>query len=135
MKLTDHFTLDEMIVTNSGLLNVPNADEIHYLKLLCERVLEPLRLKYGKPIHINSAFRSEAVNNHAGSKPTSQHRKGQAVDIDNGFEENKILFNLLSKMEKDQLIDEDNFGWVHVSFNPNANRNMLFKMMKGKTIK
>lgn len=135
-QLTKNFSLSEMTVTDCGLENTPNEDQKHYLKLLCDKVLQPLSDKYGKPIRVNSGFRSYAVNLHAnkGVDRPSQHMKGQAVDIDNGYEENKVLFDILSKMDFDQLINEDNFGWVHVSFNPNANRKQKLKKVGKKYI-
>jgi uncharacterized protein YcbK (DUF882 family) len=131
MKLSENFTLAEMTKTNCGLPNVPNVEQIHYLTLLCEKVLQPLRIMYGKPINVTSGFRSFEVNKHANNgliKP-SQHCKGQAVDIDNGYTENVRLFNILKTMEFDQLINEKNYGWIHVSYNPNGNRKQILKVI------
>jgi uncharacterized protein YcbK (DUF882 family) len=130
MNLSKNFTLEELTITNCGLENVPNAEQIHYLTLLCEHVLQPLRDKYGSPIHVNSGFRSFEVNkavNKGAIKP-SQHCKGQAADLDNGREENIKLFNILKTMEFDQLINESDFAWVHVSYNPDSNRKMILKL-------
>lgn len=127
-QLTENFNLAELTVTNTGLLNNPDADQLHYLTLLCENVLQPLRNKYGKPIHISSAFRSLLVNKAVKGSKTSQHMKGQAADIDNGREENIKLFNILKTMEFDQLINEYDFNWVHVSFNPNSNRKQILNI-------
>ena len=129
-QITKNFSYEEMTVTNSGLPNNPNAEQLHYLTLLCEKVLQPLRDKYGKHIHVNSGYRSFEVNKYAnkGKIRPSQHCEGKAADLNAGSkEENKILFDMLSKMDKDQLINEDDFTWVHVSFNPNGNRNQKLK--------
>jgi hypothetical protein len=96
--------------------------------LLCEKVLQPLRDKYGKSIHVNSAFRSVLVNKAVKGAKTSQHLKGQAVDIDNGREENIKLFNILKTMEFDQLLNEHDFSWVHCSYVPNGNRHQILNI-------
>ena len=102
-----------MTATNSGLPNVPNEDQLHYLTLLCEKVLEPLRYIYGRPIKVNSGFRSEDVNKAIGGAATSQHCKGQAADITAGSkEENEKLFKILATRDFDQLINEKNYSWM-----------------------
>lgn len=78
------------------------------MTLCCER--------YGKPIRVNSGYRSPILNKAVGGKPTSQHLRGEAADITGGtVEENRKLLALLSDMEFDQLIDESNLTWIHVS--------------------
>lgn len=125
-QITANFNLAELTATTkTGLLNNPDADQLHYLTLLCEKVLQPLRYIYGKPIHINSAFRSVLVNKAVKGAKTSQHLKGKAVDIDNGREENIKLFNILKTMDFDQLINESDYSWIHCSYNPNANRKQI----------
>jgi hypothetical protein len=127
-QLTKNFSLEEMTVTKSNLKNEPTAEQIHYLTLLCENVLQPLRNIYGKSIKVNSGFRSDDVNKAIGGVATSQHCKGQAADITAGSpEENEKLFNILASRPFDQLINEHNFTWVHVSFVPNGNRNQKLK--------
>lgn len=127
-QLSKNFSLKEMTATNSGLPNVPNAEQLHYLTLLCEKVLEPLRYIYGKPIKVNSGFRSVEVNKAIGGAATSQHCKGQAADITAGSkEENEKLFKILATRDFDQLINEKNYSWIHVSFVPNGNRKQKLK--------
>ena len=127
-QLSKNFSLKEMTATNSGLPNVPNEDQLHYLTLLCEKVLEPLRYIYGRPIKVNSGFRSEDVNKAIGGAATSQHCKGQAADITAGSkEENEKLFKILATRDFDQLINEKNYSWIHVSFVPNGNRKQKLK--------
>ena len=90
MKLGKYFTLDELTVTNTGLVNSPSKMEINKLKMLVENVLDPLRTLYGKPIKVNSGYRSPLVNKTIGGVATSEHVKGQAADITGGSkEENK----------------------------------------------
>ena len=127
-QLSKNFSLKEMTATNSGLPNVPNEDQLHYLTLLCEKVLEPLRYIYGMPIKVNSGFRSAEVNKAIGGAATSQHCKGQAADITAGSkEENEKLFKILATRDFDQLINEKNYSWIHVSFVPNGNRKQKLK--------
>jgi len=129
MKLGKYFTLKELTCTNSGLVNSPNKPELANLKLLVEKILDPLRELYGKPIHINSGYRSSLVNKAVGGAKTSQHVKGQAADITGGDkEQNEILFNLIAEnFEFDQLINEKDFSWVHVSYSDTNNRSQKLK--------
>jgi hypothetical protein len=94
-------------------------------------VLDPLREWYGKPITINSGFRCPALNKAVKGSNTSQHMTGQAADIDTGDrQQNKLLFEYIRKnLPFDQLIDESNFAWVHVSFRADGmNRNQVLKL-------
>lgn len=124
MKLTNNFTLAELTITNSGLPNVPNSNEIAALKLLCENILQPLREKYGKPIKVNSGFRSVAVNKAVGGVASSQHVGGQAADITGGNKiENRVLFDLIrNNFTFDQVICESDYTWIHVSLKKFGNR-------------
>ena len=75
--------------------------------LLCQKVLQPLRDKFGSAIIVNSGYRSPAVNKAVGGVPTSQHVRGEAADITAGSKErNKRLFEILKTIEVDQTIDE-----------------------------
>ncbi len=86
MQLSKHFTLKEMTksmtATRKGIDNTPGAGEIKSLGDLCYEVLEPLRAHFDKPVTITSGYRSEALCEAIGSKKTSQHAKGQAVDLE-----------------------------------------------------
>lgn len=127
MKLSENFTLEELCVTKSGLKNVPNAMQINALKLLVEKVLQPARTLYGKSITVNSGFRSQAVNHAAGGVMSSQHLKGEAADLD--CEDNKKLFELIrDNFTFDQLINEKNYSWVHVSYKKNGNRKQVLSV-------
>lgn len=126
MKLSKNFTLRELTKTNTGIQNNPSEIEIERLRILCEKVLQPLRDKFGHPIIVNSGYRSPLVNKAVGGIPSSQHVRAEAVDITAGSRErNKVLFEILKTMEKDQLIDERNYSWIHVSYTvcrPNRNQ-------------
>lgn len=117
MNLSKNFTLAELTKTSTGIPNNPTAIEIERLKLLCEKVLQPLRDAFGAPIIVNSGYRSKQVNKAVGGAASSQHMKGEAVDITAGSKErNKRLFEILKTMEFDQLIDERGYSWIHVSY-------------------
>lgn len=117
-----HFTLKELTATNRKIPNYPNETQIQNLQKLVKNVLDPLREMYGKPIKVNSGYRSVAVNVAVGSKAkNSDHLYGYAADITAGSKsENEILFNLIKDNFKfRQLINEKNFSWIHVSYNEN----------------
>lgn len=127
MNLTDHFTLDELTVSQeaarSGLSNKPNAEQVERLRALCESVLEPLRLRVKRPVIVTSGFRSPSINRRIGGAPRSQHTRGEAADIIvpglNPAEVVEIIRAM--RLPFDQVIEE--FGWVHVSHSrANGNR-------------
>lgn len=130
MKLGKYFTLEELTVTNTGLVNSPSKMEINKLKMLVENVLDPLRTLYGKPIKVNSGYRSPLVNKTIGGVATSEHVKGQAADITGGSkEENKKLFELIrDNLTFRQLINEHDFSWVHVSFDSTDNKKQVLSI-------
>ena len=84
IKLSKNFSLSEFTRTSSSEDNTPNEEQIEAIRLLVEMILQPLRDLYGKPIKINSGFRSSAVNSAIGGVDSSQHSKGEAVDITGG---------------------------------------------------
>ena len=131
-----HFTLRELIKSDTairkGIKNVPNRQEEQNLNTLVDKILDPLREAYGKPIIVTSGFRCDELNRLIGGSKTSQHRTGQAVDIRTVIdtpEENKKLYDLIIKLNLpfDQLIDEHNFDCVHVSFSE-KNRKQILKI-------
>ena len=102
--------------------NEPTPEAAENLKLLVDKVLDPLRDAYGKPIIVTSGYRSPALNAAVKGSKTSQHMKGQAADITAGSkQENKKLFELAQKLNLPycQLIDERGFTWVHISYDKN----------------
>ena len=119
-----HFTIQELSTTNTGLQNIPSVTEQKNLRKLVENVLDPLRELYGKPIHVNSGYRSPLVNRKVNGAVNSDHVKGMAADITAGSrEENKKLYELIrDNFTFRQLINEHNFQWVHVSYNENDNK-------------
>ena len=131
MKITKNFTLTELTTTNTGITNQPNSQEVQALIRLCGKVLQPARDLYGAPIRVNSGFRSYAVNKAVGGARKSQHMLGQAADITVYTKENnKKLFELIrDNLSFDQLINERNYSWIHVSFRSEAeNRNQVLHL-------
>ena len=126
MKLSKNFTLAELCATSTGVDNTPDQDVIESLTRLVTKVLQPARERYGKPITVNSGYRSVVVNARVGGVATSQHCKGEAVDLTTGTKEgNRELFAILETMDFDQLIDERDMSWIHVSY---KNRNQTLKL-------
>ncbi len=118
-----YFTIAELCKSTTadkaGIDNRCKKEHVANLTALVDNVLDPLREAYGKSIHINSGFRSPALNKKIGGVSTSDHLKGMAADITGGNPaENKRLFNLIQelKLPFKQLIDEKHFQWVHVSY-------------------
>ena len=122
MNLTEHFTLEELTITSHRQFdNTPNADEIANLTRLAI-FLERVKAKLGgKPVMINSGFRSKQVNDAVGSKDTSQHRIGCAADFRvPGMTPNEVVQTLVdSGLPYDQIIREFD-SWTHISVPSNA---------------
>ena len=131
MKLTEHFSLQEMLRSDLaikyGIKNEPEtpeeAEEVKKnLVAICTKILEPLREYMQQPIYINSAYRCKKLNKilHS-SSPTSQHLTGSAVDIRiSSVEQMNKMVGFIKTIEFDQLIIEQNScesRWLHVSYN------------------
>ena len=136
-KISAHISYAEGITTSTGIANDPQPHQLEIMKVTAEKVFEPLRKGLGgKPIRINSFFRSAAVNKAIGGAhkiidgkyvPTSQHCHGMALDLDALHCTNAdIFFYILDNLEFDQLIwekgDRKNADWIHVSYSAERNR-------------
>ncbi len=113
-----YFTLKELTRTDTGIDNTPNSECVKNLEYLATMILDPLREAYGKPIYVNSGYRSLMVNTAVGGAMNSDHLTGEAVDITTrSMENNKRLFQMLAKdgYVFHQLIDESDYSWIHVS--------------------
>jgi len=141
-KISKHISYKEATRSNTairkGINNTPDGDQLIAMKLVAEKVFEPMREHFGKPIRINSFLRVFALNVAVGGSKSSQHCKGEAIDMDglNGLT-NKEIFNYIKdNLDFDQLIWE--YGtdkepdWVHVSYSANGNRKQILKAIKGK---
>jgi hypothetical protein len=138
MNLTPHFTLEELTFTDHREYdNTPNDEELANLVRLANFLEEVKTLLGGKPIMINSAFRSEEVNRAVGSKDTSQHRRGCAADlrVPDMTPDEVVQAIKASDLKYDQLIREFD-RWTHVSIQNTENavpRNMALIIDKSGT--
>lgn len=136
-QLSTHFSLAEMTVTSTGLPNTPNAQQLANLTFTAQ-AMEAVRAVLGKPIRVNSGFRSAAVNRKVGGSPTSAHAKGFAVDfVCPAFGNPKAICEAIiaAGIKFDQLILEapnsPSGGWVHLGFGP-GKRQQVLTMKNGK---
>ena len=127
MKLSEHLELSEVIRSESakrnGISNMPTAEHIENFKILATKVFEPIREHFGVPIRISSGYRSLALNKCVNGSATSQHSTGEAIDIDQDQTTitNKQVFDYIKdNLAFDQLINEFNYAWVHVSYKANG---------------
>ena len=147
MNLTKNFTLEEMIKSETALRhdmdNTPGEKEIGNLKLLCEKVLQPVRDHFGKGVKVNSGFRHPDVNAKVGGSRTSDHTRGQASDIEiPGVPNAELAEWIKDNLEFRQLILEfytpgvPDSGWVHVSYVAEDNKKEVLTANKkdGKTV-
>lgn len=129
MQLTTNFSLHELSKSETalrlGLDNTPGDTETENLRLLCEKVLQPVRDHYGKGVKVNSAYRSPESNSAVGGSKTSDHCKGMAADIEIPGVANADLAQwIMDNLDYTQLILEfytpgiPDSGWVHVSYDP-----------------
>jgi len=131
-KLSLHFTLEEMTVTSTGLANQPTPAHLANLRVAAAG-MEKVRAALKKPILVNSAYRSAAVNRAVGGSPTSSHREGCAVDCRvAGMTPLEICRKLVAAGIKfDQLIEEGT--WTHISFDPRM-RGQVLTMRNGRYV-
>lgn len=142
MKLTAHFDLAEFTRSESakreGLDNTPTPEHLENIKILCEKVLEPIRLRFGS-INISSGYRGKLLNHFIGGAVNSDHCVGRAADIDmddvgTGVTNTEIFNYIKDNLDYDQLIWE--FGnkvkpdWVHVGYRLGANRKQTLRATK-----
>lgn len=136
MKLSEHFDLEEFtfspVAIRLGIDNTPPLDAEEALDDLCYHTLEPIRQALDKPIHITSGYRNEALNKAIGGALRSQHCRGEAADftvegmsVDDVYQwikANPIVF--------DQLINEFDGSWVHISYSHYKNRRQCLRAYK-----
>ena len=148
MILSKNFALNEFTKSVSairnGIDNEPTKEHIRNIQLLVKFVLQPLREALGSPIRITSGYRSEALNkaikgSHKIIKgkyvATSQHCKGQAADIQfkvDGVMDNKLIWEKVIELQLpfDQMINEFEFSWIHISYNHEHNRKSMLEAYK-----
>tara|TARA_R100000149_G_C5830570_1_gene106296 strand:- start:247 stop:780 length:534 start_codon:yes stop_codon:yes gene_type:complete len=136
MQLSKHFKLEEfeksMTATRMGIPNKAGSGEINSLTDICYNILEPVRAKFDKPVIITSGYRSPELCEAIGSKKTSQHTKGEAVDFEVvGIPNIKIAYWIQANCDFDQLIleyycpNDGQKGWVHCSYSDKSNRKQV----------
>jgi len=146
MKLSEHLNLSEVTRSETakrrGISNEPTPEHLENFKKLAENIFEPIRKHFGKPIHISSGYRSKALNAAIGGSASSQHCTGEAIDIDmdgssNGIT-NKMVFDYIkANLNFDQLINEFDYAWVHVSYESTGKQRKQIldaKKVGGKTV-
>ena len=137
-----HISYKEGVYSTTALRrnidNKPNEEQLASMKLIGEKIFEPLREYVGGPIKINSFFRGEELNKAIGGSTRSQHCKGQAMDIDDtfGYKTNAQMYDFIKEhLDFDQMIwefgNDNNPNWVHVSYvSPEKNRQGCLKAYK-----
>jgi len=138
-RISKHISYKEAVGSNyakqKGIKNKPNEEQVENMKLLAEKVFEPLREWVDAPIKVNSMFRSLELNTALKGSKTSSHMKGEAMDITSmGGKSNLEMFHWIKdNLEFDQLIWE--FGkepkWLHVSFSKNNRKQVLVTKKRG----
>ena len=148
MKLSNNLSLSEVIKSNTatrkGIDNSPTKEHLQNLEAVAKNIFQPIREYFFVPIGISSGYRSEALNLVIGGSRTSQHCKGEALDLDAdifGKITNAQIFEFIkNNLDFDQMIWE--FGtekepnWIHVSFTtkrPNRKQILKAKKVYGKT--
>jgi len=142
MQLSEHFELAEFTRSSTakraGISNMPTDAHLENIKLLCEKILEPIRVHFARSIILSSGYRSSALNRAVGGSSSSQHCSGEAADIDMDGTNvtNAQIFNYIKdNLEFDQLIWEfgtdSNPDWVHVSYESNGRqRKQILRAVK-----
>jgi hypothetical protein len=134
MKLSPHFSLAEMTKSQTalrlGIDNTPPLIAAKNLKRLANNILEPIRAHYGRPFSPSSGYRCLELNTAIGSKSTSQHIKGEAVDFEiagipnlvvaEWIRDNLVFDQILLEFHDPEIPDS---GWIHVSLKEKGNRN------------
>ena len=141
--LSPHFSLEEMVKSHTAVRlkidNTPTPTHQKALKSLCMAILEPCRKHFDRSITPSSGYRSKELCKAIGSKVTSQHAKGRAVDFEVSGVSNLVLAEWIrDNLEFDQLIlefydpDKPNRGWVHCSYRADGKNRKQFLSYDGK---
>jgi hypothetical protein len=143
MQISKHLSLSEVTRSETakrkGISNTPSPEHLDNFKLLADNIFEKIRAHFGVPIHISSGYRSKELNDAIGGSQTSQHSKGQAIDIDmdgssSGVSNADIFKFIKDNLVFDQLIAEfpknGNPDWVHVSYSEGKNRKQILVAKK-----
>lgn len=130
--ISNHISLEEAIESPTalrhGIKNVPNEEELDAMKFVAEHLFEPIREWYSKPIRINSFYRCRELNKAVKGSLTSGHVLGNSIDITGGNKkENQKIFSFIkeSGLFYDQVINEYDFTWIHISLKKSGNRKQI----------
>ena len=138
MRLSKNFLLSEVTRSNTArrlnISNAPNEKHLHNLQMLVRDLIQPMRNDLG-PIRISSGYRNPELNRAIGGSSKSQHCKGEALDIQfwkDGEMCNKEIYDYIlnSNMEFDQMINEFDFAWIHISLKDKGNRKQVLEAYK-----
>ena len=138
MKLSKNFALSEITHSNTakrlGIDNEPTEAHLQNMQYLVENLLQPLRDSIG-PIRISSGYRNPSLNRAIGGSVSSQHCKGEALDIQfwqMGKMMNELIYEWIldSGLEFDQMINEFDFAWIHISLKAKDNRKQVLEAYK-----
>ena len=137
-KLSPHFTLHELLASQTATMKGiteqfdPPQEILDNLKHLAVNLLEKLRVINGnKPLFLSSGYRCPRLNKAVGGVKNSQHLEGMAADVDFGSKkDNEAFFTKIknSNIEFDQLLNEFNFSWVHISLKKEGNRRQVLNI-------
>ena len=133
--MAKYFTLGELcksdVAVEKRIENTPDNPTIERMQALMDECLDKVREMWGKPIGVNSGYRSAELNKAVGGAKNSQHLRGEAADITTGSKDNnRKLFDLIvaSDIPFDQLIDESGYKWLHISYCKDYNRKQVLHL-------
>tara|TARA_R100000951_G_scaffold114071_1_gene117505 strand:- start:1426 stop:1875 length:450 start_codon:yes stop_codon:yes gene_type:complete len=138
MRLSKNFTLSEITSSNTakrlGIKNEPTKEHLENMQRLVRDLIQPIRDALG-PVRISSGYRNPVLNRAIGGSSKSQHTKGQALDIQfwsQGEMCNKEVYDWVinNDIEFDQMINEFDFSWIHISLRPKNNRKQILQAYK-----
>lgn len=142
-RISEHISYSEAIksqtASRKGITNIPSEEHLKAMKLVAEKVFEPVRKAIGRPITISSFYRSYGLNKEIGGAISSQHCKGEAIDLDTDNFNADIFYWIKNNLVFDQLLweygDTQSPDWVHVSYKVGGNRKEILRVYKknGKT--
>jgi hypothetical protein len=136
MQISKNFSLSEMTKSQTALrldiFNEPQPEDLYNLHMLCDNILQPVREHFGRPININSGYRSPELCVAIGSSENSQHAKGEAADFEVLGVDNKVVAEWIrDNLDFDQLIlefykdGEPTSGWIHCSYSAKKRGSVL----------
>ena len=148
MQLSKYVSIGEVTYSDTakrkGIDNIPTAEHLENLKVICTEVFDKVREHFAVPLYISSGYRGKELNAAIKGSESSDHCKGRALDLDqdyrgNGVTNRQVFDYIKDNLEFDQLIFEmgskENPDWVHVGYRKGANRKQVLRAVRvdGKT--